>query len=129
MKRTRLAPGKPLARGKPPPSGTPMARSSLPRNRKRIAPQSAKAKAKSPAYQDARRQVRERAGGWCELRTPVCTKVGQEVQHLAGRVGALLTDVTLMRWSCRECHAHAHANPALAYENGWMVRRTGRNRR
>lgn len=119
MKRSALPRGKPLERR------TALPRSTL-RSTKRIAPVSAKAKARAPAYRAARQHVAERAGGWCELQTPVCTKVGREVQHLAGRVGALLTDTTLMRWSCRECHAHAHANPAEAYARGWMVRRTTR---
>lgn len=120
MKRTRLKPGKPPQRRKPLP------RSTLPRDRKPLRPVSAKRKAATPALAAARKTVRERAGGWCELRTPVCIQVGSSAHHRAGRDGDRLTDPDLMAWTCEPCHAHAHAHPTLAYEHGWMICRTTR---
>jgi hypothetical protein len=73
----------------------------------------------------ARDAVYVRAGGLCQLRTPVCVGRGSEVQHLRGRVGPLLTDLDWMRWTCAPCHQHAHMHVEEAYRNGWLVKRLG----
>lgn len=102
-----------------------MKRGVLKRGDKPIRPVSAKQSAQLDVYRQVRETVRARAHGMCELGTPVCVRRGSEVQHLRGRVGALLTDVRWMRWTCRPCHRYAHANPAESYERGWMVKRHG----
>lgn len=100
------------------------ARTPLPRSTKPIRKTSAKMRAALPALAAARREVRARAGGWCELRTPVCIQVGVTAHHKAGRDGDRLADPDLMAWTCDPCHRHAHAFPAESYRQGWMLRRT-----
>lgn len=59
----------------------------------------------------------------CEF--PECGQVASDLHHKAGRVGALLTDVT--RWAalCRPCHRWVTENPAAAYELGISEHRIG----
>lgn len=126
MKRTELKRGKPLARGKPMKrTAQPRARSGLPaKQRKPLPKMSARRKAALPELARSREIVRERSGGWCELQTPVCVKIGRVPHHLAGRDGDRLTDPELQAWTCDPCHRLAHSEPALSYKMGWMIRRT-----
>lgn len=119
MKRTAMKRGKPPQRKKRLEARTEIARSTKP-----IRKTSAKMKAALPALAAARREVRARAGGWCELRTPVCIQVGVTAHHKSGRDGDRLADAGLMAWTCDPCHAYAHGHPTLSYERGWMLRRT-----
>lgn len=96
------------------------------RTSKRINPVSRKRRGLLADYAQARDTVRERAHGQCEMGTPDCVRVGTEAHHLAGRVGGRLTDVLLLRWTCRRCHDYAHRNVAEAYERGWLVSRHGK---
>ena len=84
---------------------------------------SAKQRGRLAEYAAAREEVRVRAMGRCEMRTPVCVGEGVEAHHVKGRVGPLLTDTEWMMHVCRPCHEHAHANPAEAYDLGWLARR------
>lgn len=88
-------------------------------------PVSAKRAGQMDAYRAAKAEVKARAEGACEMRTPVCVGFGVEPHHVKGRVGPLLTDTEWMMHTCRPCHNYAHDRPAEAYENGWLASRHG----
>ena len=84
-------------------------------------------KPEDPAARAFRVAVRARCRGRCEVGSPVCW--GQtdpsfiHAHHIAGRgshdpVGNGLG-------ACPPCHSYIHANPAIAYEQGWMRHRNG----
>lgn len=79
---------------------------------------------KTIRYSQVRRDVEARANGWCELRTPVCTKRGTECHHLILRSAGGEDSLGNCVWTCPDCHRFAHAHPALAVERGWIRRRT-----
>lgn len=56
-------------------------------------------------------------------RCEVCNVRATEVHHKAGRLGPLLTELSNLLSVCRECHARIHANPAWAYERGYLLKR------
>lgn len=85
---------------------------------------SAKRRARMEAYREARDERQRMAGGRCELRTgDRCLGWGSEAHHMKGRVGDLLTNVSLLRWSCRNCHAWVTEHPQEAFDNGWSLHR------
>jgi len=78
------------------------------------------------------KRKRERDTGWREARAAhlianpqcaVCDVRATEVHHKAGRLGPLLTELSNLLSVCRECHARIHANPAWAYERGYLLKR------
>lgn len=48
-----------------------------------------------------------------------------EVHHKAGRVGHDLIAPTNLMGVCRECHARVHSDPAWAYAQGFLTKRSG----
>lgn len=105
----------------------PIAQTKAPRAGRR--PQSA-APAKSrrsglkPVAAEVAAEVRRRSGGRCEIGLPGCAREGQHLHHRAGR-GPGRERPDLVAHLCHACHGEVHAAPARAYENGWMIRRTG----
>lgn len=91
-----------------------------------LARQSKKRAARDAVYPQRRKQVRARAQGLCELRTPVCTGQGEQVHHLAGKGGHDPHRLDNLALACGECHRYAHSHPAESYANGWMRTRNGR---
>ena len=59
---------------------------------------------------------------WCELRLDGCLGVAaqrhERLRRSHGGTGNPGNTLDL----CSACHGFVHANPALAYEQGWMVR-------
>jgi 5-methylcytosine-specific restriction enzyme A len=95
--------------------------------RTRIKSRSNKETARLRAYNRARGVVFERANGYCEANTPQCRGAMDQVHHRKGRDGDLIDNVDLLLGVCWACHNHIHANPALSYEQGWLVKRNGEN--
>lgn len=104
---------------------TPMKRTEIPRQRDRMRPVSARRRKRDAFYPDARAQVWERAAGWCEVASEVCIADGQDVHHIAGRVGPDPHRLGNLLLACRPCHTRIHANPEWAYAHGWMASRLG----
>jgi len=50
-------------------------------------------------------------------------KITAHVHHLAGKEGGKLIDPKNLSGLCEDCHSWAHAHPADARQEGWMVRR------
>ena len=117
-----------LRRTGPPARSAPLQRTEMPRERRPLRPVSTKRrKVLDGPYAQAKAEVKARAGGRCELATPVCVGAGVEPHHLRGRVGDDLCDVELMAWACRPCHDYVEENRAEAYARGWLLRRNGKD--
>ena len=75
---------------------------------------------------DARIALREevlmRSHGDCEIGSPVCTGRGHHVHHVKRRSRGGRDTLDNVRLACEACHTHLHANPAEAYEKGWLHR-------
>ena len=93
--------------------------------RTRIRPVSRKRQARDRHYQQARHDVYERAGGACEVLGPDCTGAGQEVHHVAGRLGPDPHRLSNLKLCCSPCHKTVHSYPEWSYSRGHMVRRNG----
>lgn len=65
----------------------------------------------------ARRIVRERAGGWCEL----CPRQGTEWSHRVARGRGGVWAPSNGLWLCNACHVACHANPTGARDHGWHL--------
>lgn len=121
MKRTELKRGKPLV------AKTPLARSSVPLRRVPMA-----AKRPRPAVTPkARKGLRDRSGGACEMRNAAAQCEGRaiEASHrikrgAGGRHGeAREVNGRLSNFvhACRPCHRWLHANPDSARQLGWRL--------
>lgn len=81
------------------------------------------------------REAYLRVHPWCEV-AELCTTEGvdpwghprvyagqaTEIHHIQGRGENYLNEGTWLA-VCHECHMYIHANPAWAYEQGYMERR------
>jgi hypothetical protein len=88
---------------------------------------SSKENARLRRYEKARANVAERSGFRCEARTPKCVGTLHQVHHRKGRDGDLVDDETLLLGVCIFCHSYIHENPAISYQQGWLVKRNGEN--
>ena len=78
------------------------------------------------AIAQARPVVLARAGGTCEFEIPgVCQGKGQHLHHRKLRRHGDHSVENLV-YLCFPCHSHAHLNPALSYEKGWLLRGSDR---
>ena len=77
-----------------------------PKQRARLAPMSAKTKAKQPARRKCCAEVRERCGGRCEAALPsICTGKMQDTHEILARsAGGDPTDPNNALGLCRPCH-------------------------
>lgn len=96
-------------------------------SRKPLPQRSAKAKAADPELEAARRVVRARAGGACEIADPEACGTsdrhdGHHAHHVVRRWAADGHDPERMLWVCWTGHDFAHANVAVANVRGWIVR-------
>jgi predicted transcriptional regulator len=74
----------------------------------------------------ARKAVRERSGGLCEVRLAViCTGRGQHVHHRLMRSQGGTHDLDNLLDTCLPCHSHVHANPGWAQSHGFLLHRGG----
>lgn len=77
-----------------------------------------------------RDRLRERAGGWCEIRQSCCLGQGTDPAHrvsrgMGGRHGAAAIEAAQLSnvvWACRACHQLCHQQPRFAERMGWFVR-------
>lgn len=123
-----MKPGEPLKRTPMPPRTTPMPRGSL-RSKPSVDGSSTPAKRKTGKHvgeSKARRGVRKRSGGDCEIRSPWCQGAAREFSHriAEGQGGKWLVINGLD--SCGHgnldgCHGYAHQHPEEAREKGWIV--------
>lgn len=80
-----------------------------------------KAKPVDPAWQAARFEVIERAGGCCEGRVDgVCVGRGHHVHHVLRRSQGGANDPALLLLLCEPCHTWTHANPDAARTRGLL---------
>lgn len=87
-----------------------------------LARRSAKRAAEERVLADAKRTVRARAHGWCEV--PGCTRRGAEVHHIVPRSGGKpihTPDVLVLL--CDDHHDQAHADPQWARDMNLKRRR------
>lgn len=83
----------------------------------------------------SRKQVRRNAR-WAKVRVQalvrdrgLCQRCGAEatdVHHRQGRVGDRMFRLDLLVSVCRACHDWIELNRQLAYAQGWLVRRNGK---
>lgn len=108
MKRTPLAPGKPL------------------RRKTRLRSVGAKARREAPSLAAFRAALEARSGGWCEARTPACPPgmhPGHHAHHCApSDRDRGVHDPARGLWLCFPAHAFVHREPAVSYRNGWLLR-------
>ena len=102
-----------------------MKRSTPLRQRTRIRPVSPRRAKRDAVYQARRRAAFDRCGGICEAGSFDCTGRVEQIHHRAGRVGADPHRLDNLLAVCVACHRLCHAEPALAFEQGWSVRRLG----
>jgi hypothetical protein len=82
---------------------------------------SSKRKSRSARRAECWRIVRERAGGLCEMRTPVCVGLGTHPHEVIPRGrGGDDTDPGNCLWSCWPCNCWAHDHPTKASERGLL---------
>jgi hypothetical protein len=70
--------------------------------------------------EEAVEQVKSRSAGAREVRSKVCTGRGEQIHHVVRRSQIAGHHADLMLDSCHACHTYLHANPAEAYEHGWL---------
>jgi hypothetical protein len=68
------------------------------------------------------REVRERSGDRCEIRSPLCTHVGTQTHHVLNRSQGGKADPALLRRTCAPCHTYLGNHVAEAYERGWLIK-------
>ena len=107
---------------------SPLRRRTPLRSRTPLRPVGRKARREASALDAARRILRERSEGLCEMRTPACPPgphPGCDPHHLchADRDRAV-HDPERMRWVCRAAHEYAETAPDR-YERGFLWRDDG----
>lgn len=119
---TPLRAGKPLERGKP------LARAAFRRAGAASLARSVwrrTTKPQDPALTAAKREVRARSGGRCEVGAPVCVGRAVHVHHALMRSqGGNRHDPAKMIDACRPCHDYVHAHPSESFERGWLLHAT-----
>ena len=85
-----------------------------------LSPMSPKRRSTVANYNRVRRDVELRAGGRCEIRSPVCLFQGAECHHRLPRSAGGQDTLENCAWTCSGCHRWLHEHPAIAYECGWL---------
>lgn len=96
----------------------PNGRNGLPKERKvyKIATYSKKRQAVNKLYDPLAKKFREE-NPKCAIKSPVCTKRTQGVNHKKGR-GKYLLDVSTFEPACNACNTYCEDHPLWAIENG-----------
>ena len=106
-----------------------MKRSTPLRQRTRINPVSARRRKRDAVYADRRKAAFERSGGLCEACVKDwaadCDGRAAEIHHIAGRGGSDPHRLDNLLAVSSEHHRRIHAEPALSYSLGFMVKRNG----
>jgi hypothetical protein len=66
--------------------------------------------------------VRVRSGDRCEAGTPLCTGISQQTHHRLKRSQGGKADPAILMRICNHCDVFIEANPAIAYERGWLIK-------
>ena len=77
--------------------------------------------AKKKMPQHVAQAVIDRADGSCEVMNfPFCTGTAGPIHHrkISGREHSVSACIHI----CKPCHDWIHANPAVSYERGWLVK-------
>ena len=72
------------------------------------------------ALAEAKKAVRRRSRGICEVGSEVCTGEAQHFHHRKMRSAGGSHSERNGLDSCWACHDYLHANPELSYEHGWL---------
>lgn len=96
------------------------------RNRKAIAPRSAKTAERDEFYAE-RRLLFLGAHPRCEIRWEQCSTWATDVHHRAGRSPSVFFDESLWRAACRSCHMAVESQRERAYRQGHLVHRHHRS--
>lgn len=73
---------------------------------------------------DARQAVRDRSGGDCEARTPLCSGIAVHVHHKRGRKGPDPHHPDLLLDCCSSCHQPGiHRYVDWSYRHGFLLKR------
>ena len=89
--------------------------------RTKIRPISKKQGIKLKEYKIVRDKYMEEHIG-CEFK--YCSQASEDLHHMAGRTGDLLTDTRYFMAVCREHHLWIHNNPKESLENGYTILRS-----
>lgn len=78
------------------------------------------------AERQFRQQVRINAGGLCQIHSPACPP-GRHDGHHAHHCAPSdrdrgVHDPARGLWLCFPAHAFVHREPAISYQNGWLLR-------
>lgn len=69
----------------------------------------------------AKREVRARSGGRCEVDAVVdCTGRAEHTHHVIGRVHPQANEPGFLLDVCHLCHGWIHRNPEASYRAGWL---------
>jgi len=79
-------------------------------------------KSDSQFHPAARAEIERRSNRQCEVGTKFCTIKGEHIHHRLRRSQGGGGTVQNGLMCCRACHDWIHANPAIAYEKGWLLR-------
>ncbi len=80
-----------------------------------------KVKQDPPELVEAKKVVRRRSRGICEVGSEVCTGEAQHFHHRKMRSAGGSHSERNGLDSCWACHDFLHANPDLSYEHGWLL--------
>lgn len=69
-----------------------------------------------------RARPKEPMAAWCEIHLAGCYGIPTDRHHKLPRSHGGRDDRGSTMDLCRYCHRYVHANPALAYEHGWLIR-------
>ncbi len=69
----------------------------------------------------ARGDVYYRSQGRCEVLADGCAGAGSELHHRLRRSQGGGHDPDNLLHVCGPCHRFIHANPAVAFDNGWLI--------
>ena len=64
---------------------------------------------------------------YCVIKSPVCTKWTQGVNHKKGRIGKLLMDKRYWEPACNPCNHYCESHPEWAIKNGHKISRHKKN--
>lgn len=98
---------------------TPMKRTSHIKRGGRLRSQSKKRRREGRDYSERRAKFLD-AHLLCQVRTPVCFGIAQDVHHVSGRLGSNYLDETTWLAVCRHCHDWIHQHPSEARARGWL---------
>jgi hypothetical protein len=77
----------------------------------------------NPISVEARHRVRRRSSGWCEVQHPGCTGRAEHVHHVLPRSAGGANHPDNLLDVCGAGHRYIHANPAWAYDHGYLSHR------